>query len=379
MTECGADYEKMDDYDEEDEVHDLQATHSTHMGNTKYGLTGQRLNQTTIKWFRSVSDKWQRWYGMVSRPPRSDFYPVRESTVEAPIDSEIQRAVEQLHGIGASFKSEGQEKSVRTIVSDVSPIVSILPTGGGKTDCILIPALIHRRKTQVVITPYIALAEDLKKRCDKLEIDCIQYVNGTARRTNIVVVVTDTATTVAFQKYIRNLELNGVMGSLFFDEAHTLLTEIGYRHKFESVRMLAFGVQMVFLTATFPPQLESRFEIEMLLTNPRPTYIRMATYRREIAYSVIVLDGELQEGVAQLIERETLGKEDKVLVFGRSVSLCKELSDKLICSVYHSTADDKKEQLQRWADGDTKVMVATTALGAGMDIDRVMVVIHADK
>ena len=106
---------------------------------------------------------------------------------------------------------------------------------------------------------------------------------------------------------------------------------------------------MMFLTATLPPQMQDRFEIELLLTCPRPKYIRIPTYRPTIEYSVVIIDdAELQEAAVDFIERQTSqsGDDDKILAFGPSVNLCKELSNTLGCSLYHARGEDKEEQLR---------------------------------
>ena len=57
----------------EDDIHDLQATHSTHIAQVKYANTGMRVDLTTSTKFQCLSGKFHVWYRLISRPPREDF------------------------------------------------------------------------------------------------------------------------------------------------------------------------------------------------------------------------------------------------------------------------------------------------------------------
>ena len=80
--------------------------------------------------------------------------------------------------------------------------------------------------------------------------------------------------------------------------------KVDFRHKFESVRMLLFPVQMIFLTTTFSSQMQNRFEIELLLTYLCLIYIHIPIYHLMIAYSVMIIDDmEFQEAAIDFIEQ----------------------------------------------------------------------------
>ena len=68
-----------DDGDDEDEdpseIHDLMQGHSNHMGKKGYGrLTDltRNISPESMNLFRDVSDKWQRWLGLISRQSMDD-------------------------------------------------------------------------------------------------------------------------------------------------------------------------------------------------------------------------------------------------------------------------------------------------------------------
>src|ERR1700724_2262098 len=65
-----AEMDEEDEDEEDDEVHDLMAAHFTKLANARYARMGglsKGLTPETINIYRSVSDKWQRWYKLESR------------------------------------------------------------------------------------------------------------------------------------------------------------------------------------------------------------------------------------------------------------------------------------------------------------------------
>jgi superfamily II DNA helicase RecQ len=369
--------------DGEDEAHDRMAVHSGKTGRNWYGRKGLRVPMEITKACGKVSDKWQDWLEMVQRPPRSCF---TEKVIvpTAPIDKDtlIRDALCKLYGDGAKWRCEKQKEVVYTIMNGVSPLVCIFPTGGGKTTLIMIPAMLNEGKTTIVVTPYIALADDLKKECKSAKISCLRWTPGTVQRATIVVVVSDTGTSGEFQTYARDLFKEGKLSSLYFDEAHTLLTERHFRQKFELFRRLCLPVSWIFLTATFPPSMKCRFEDELVLTNPVPTYIRATTNRINAQYSVVKAGkNKMMEKAMELASEavKNLMVGEKILIFCPSVDEVKSIGESLKCCVYYSKSDLKELSLKDWENGVNKIMVTTSALGAGMNISNVVMVIHVGK
>jgi len=229
------------------------AVHSGKTGQLHYGRKGLRIAMEIVKAYRSVSNKSQCWLEMLQRPPRSMF--VDEIVVPAaPVDKDIliRDALCRLHGDGDKWKCKKQKEAVYAIVDGISPLVCVFPTGGGKTTLIMVPAIVNAPKTTIVVTPYIPLADDLAKRCKVAKISCLRWTPGTVQRATIVLVVADTGTSGEFQTYARDLFTEGRLSGLYFDEAHTLLTEGHFRQKFKLFRRLCLPVPWTFLTATFP-------------------------------------------------------------------------------------------------------------------------------
>jgi len=369
--------------DGEDEAHDRMAVHSGKTGRLRYGRKGLRIPMEIVKAYGKVSDKWQDWIGMLQRPPRSQF--VKEiimPTTPIDKDSQIKEALRRLHGDGEKWMCEKQKEAVYAIMDGVSPLVCIFPTGGGKTTLIMIPAILNGPKTTIVVTPYIPLADDLEKRCKSAKISCLRWTPGTVQRATIVVVVSDTGTSGEFQTYTRDLFMEDRLSSVYFDEAHTMRMERHFRQKFELFRRLCLPVPWIFLTATFPPSMKCRFEEELVLTNPVPTYIRATTNRMNVRYSVVkVTEKKAEEKVMEMASEmaKNLENGQKILIFCPSVNEVKRIGESLQCCVYYSKSDLKKSSLEDWEGGRKKIMVSTSALGAGMNIAGVAIVIHLGK
>lgn len=367
----------------EEHISDMQAVHSGRTARNHYGRKGTRLDTHTSQLYRGASDKWQSWLTLTPRPNRLQFISNSSLTeqISADRDTEIMEALTKLYGDDPKWSCDEQERSVHAILDGASPLVSILPTGAGKTGLILIPALLEEGKS-IVVTPYIPLARELDETCKKLKIDCIQWTPGTLRRAKIIVVVADTATSGEFGTFLRDIFNEGQLSRIHFDEAHTITREKHFRPKFEAFRRLCIPVPIHFITATFPPTHEQAFESELLLIQPRPTYIRAKTNRLNAQYRVHgVPDDEMNSAIAKLVdeEAEDLATGEKILIFCSSVTEVKEISQLFKCASYYSGSPMKDKALLDWKEGRERVMVSTTGLGAGMNIRDVRVVIHVGK
>lgn len=116
-----------------------------------------------------------------------------------------------------------------------------------------------------------------------------------------------------------------------------------------------------------------------------PSTFRTSTARPEIAYSVHVLpDDKFDELVLSKVPAlvNELPSDSKVIVFGGTISACTVLAEKLNAFLYHAHLETKSEKLQSWRAGAGQVspiIVATSALGNGINVNNVALVIHVDS
>ena len=75
----------------------------------------------------------------------------------------------------AQFKSEEQRRAVEAVLNRQKDVLVILPTGGGKTLLYLLPTLLEKGRTTVVVIPMIAMMQDLIDRCHKSKISLAEW------------------------------------------------------------------------------------------------------------------------------------------------------------------------------------------------------------
>ena len=73
-------------------------------------------------------------------------------------------ALRALHGTNARFRSSEQSLAVSRVSAGDSPLLVVLPTGGGKTDVWLLPALCQSARITIVVSPLTALTNDIIRR-----------------------------------------------------------------------------------------------------------------------------------------------------------------------------------------------------------------------
>jgi len=147
------------------------------------------------------------------------------------------------------------------------------------------------------------------------------------------------------------------------------------------------GVQMVFLTAMLAPQNEGVFYGVLGLDRRRVRMFRSWTTRKNIEYRVEAIarkgnrekeeDRRVCEIVRQWKSRQGQGGSEegkgKAIVYGGRIERVERLERILSCEVYHSKVDiteEKARRLKSWM-GFGKLIVATNALGLGIDVGNV--------
>ncbi|KAH0542158.1 hypothetical protein GP486_008660, partial [Trichoglossum hirsutum] len=113
-----------------------------------------------------------------------------------------------------------------------------------------------------------------------------------------------------------------------------------------------------------------------------PLMFRDMTSRHNITYTVQQHDAKDIEQQVKVIINDRLQQyaEDnsRIIVYGGQVENCKQLAEKLGCEAYYADSEDKTLALQNWLDGKKQVIVATNALGLGIDIPNIRLVLHAE-
>lgn len=141
---------------------------------------------------------------------------------------------------------------------------------------------------------------------------------------------------------------------------------------------------MVFLTATLAPQDEGAFFRSAEIRRTEAVMVRSRTTRRNIRYRVREVreaGGSEETAVVAEVRRIVSSGTGKVIVYCGRIRQAQDLARRLDCPVFHSKVDSregKARRLKAWVERG-RVMVATNAMGVGIDIPDIRGVVHAGQ
>jgi superfamily II DNA helicase RecQ len=345
--------------------------------------------------YRRISLRWHRFWGFSLRETAAGRKRALEGFDEAReaarrrrfkrlYNTDLRGALHGMMGPDAEFRGN-QEAVLRAIVRGESPIVQVMRTGGGKSLIFMLPAFCSREGTTVVIVPLVALRQDLQQRCLDRTIDVHVWDSRRSNRAATIVLVTpESATTKGFQEFINRLQTRQQLDRVVVDECHVVLDGgPDFRPKLRELGgfLSGLGVQLIFLTATLAPRDEGLFFHRLQLVRERVRLFRTRTSRANISYRAVRLQaGEDEIEAAEAEARRQLQQHEagKLIIYSQRIRTAEELAERLGCPVYHSkvdTSEGKAQQIEEWLQGG-RVMVATNALGMGIDVPDVRAVIH---
>jgi superfamily II DNA helicase RecQ len=173
------------------------------------------------------------------------------------------------------------------------------------------------------------------------------------------------------------------------DECHLTFTAADeYRRKLRGLVLLRnLGCPFVFLTGTLPPLCQREFEEAMQLQNP--LYIRVSSHRVNVEYAVLrVRNGRGPMEAKKLVDARlgSLAPGEKGVIYCTSHAKCKALARQLGCHYYHGNPKDsdahflaqREAGFQAWLRGNSPYIVATAALGTGIDVPGITHVVHLE-
>jgi RecQ family ATP-dependent DNA helicase len=415
------DTDNSDSDGEDDSPWDLQAGHGSRVAGLIYGrLITEGAFETNERrtHFRHVSEEWHRLLGFPSamaglggilKPGRKRKSPslhheamknlqVRRWKTLRSVD--IDRELGRLYGEQARFRGI-QRQAIEAIMGNKSPVVVVMGTGGGKSMCFMLPAASCTGGITIVIVPLVSLQGDMLRRCQKLKISSAEW-NSTRvpGAVSIVFVTPESAMTKRFQDYLEGLRVTAQLDRIVVDECHTILEgSKAFRPRLRELGQLGLvGVQMIYLTATLPPTKEDEF-FKLLHSQRGDIHlIRSPTTRKNVSYSVQTIPANTVEeataGITAAVHAIMDSKLEeypwpaKMIIYCQRVQATEAVADELGCDAYHrevDTRDGKAERLKAWMGGiqrdqygSGRVIVATNALGLGIDVPDIRVVMHVE-
>ena len=268
-------------------------------------------------------------------------------------------------------------------------VLAILPTGGGKSVCFQVPAMM-REGIAIVVTPLIALMKDQVQNLEARGIKALCVNAGMSRREveltlnnaaygdfKFLYVSPERLGTQLFRNYLLEMNVNFIV----VDEAHCI-SQWGYdfRPDYLQIGKLRELVDapVIALTATATPQAAQ--DIMERLGFKEKCLIKSGFERPNLSYIV----RQMEDKLGQLLNICS-GVEGTGIVYVRNRKKTEELADFLMSngissSFYHAGlgSDTRSDRQARWKSGEIRVMVCTNAFGMGIDKPDVRFVVHFD-
>jgi len=270
-------------------------------------------------------------------------------------------------------------------------VLALLPTGGGKSVCFQVPALL-RDGICIVITPLIALMKDqveqLKRRgieaiavhaaMSKQQIDILlnNCIYGSVK---FLYVSPERLHTELFVERVKQMNV----GLIAVDEAHCI-SQWGYDFRpsylqIASLRALKPDVPVMALTAT--ATVEVRDDILEKLEFKKPAAVFQKSFARDNVSFVVRRTENKEKKVLEILQKV----KGSSIIYVRSRKATQEIAEwlskkKITASFYHAGLDfdERTKRQDNWIQNNSRVMVATNAFGMGIDKPDVRVVIHLD-
>ena len=280
------------------------------------------------------------------------------------------------------------QEDIITSVLENEDTFALLPTGGGKSICFQIPALI-KDGICIVVSPLIALMKDQVNTLKQKGIKAIALTSGMSYKDidtqldnciygnyKFLYLSPERLQHPLVQERIQQMKVNLIA----IDEAHCISQwgndfRPAYKH-ISILRQIHPHVNCIALTATAKHNVIEDIIENLDYVNPK---IYKASFARpNIAYHVLHTDDKLFQ-LEQLLKTHQGTSIIYVRTRRATTDIHSFLEAKGFSSTfYHGgiTNKEKQERLQHWLNGQKEIMVATTAFGMGINKANVKTVIH---
>jgi ATP-dependent DNA helicase RecQ len=297
--------------------------------------------------------------------------------------AKAERALQEVFGLDA-FRP-GQEDVVAAMLAG-RDVLSVAPTGSGKSISYWVPAVVDGGLTMVV-SPLIALMKDQVDRLNARGV-AATFINSSVERPEqvdrlrraiageyrLLFLAPERLGRPGFMERLAELQVRRVV----VDEAHCIST---WGHDFRpDYRLLNAAVvacgrpPVAGFTATATPEVRADIVASLDLRDP---FISVTGFNRpSLTLSVIRCRGERakRDELRRLLQNAT----QRALVYVGTVSAAEELAAELGAVCYHGRQDaaQRRRVQEDFSQGRARVVVATSAFGMGVDIADIRRVIH---
>ena len=269
-------------------------------------------------------------------------------------------------------------------------VLALLPTGGGKSICFQVPALMQDGMC-LVISPLIALMQDQVSNLQEKGIEAAVIHSGmpfsavketlqacTSGAYKFLYLSPERIESNLFKEYLPALDISLIA----VDEAHCI-AQWGYDFRPPYLRIAALrtelpSVPVIALTASATKEVESDI-IEKLAFKDYSIF-RQPYKRPALSYSYFEVESKINKTL-DIINNVKGGG----IVYCNTRKQTKDIAEllqlqKINADYYHAgvSADERQQKQKKWMIGETRIMVCTSAFGMGIDKDDVRTVIHYD-
>lgn len=288
-----------------------------------------------------------------------------------------------------------QEEVIKSIIAKHDSFV-IMPTGGGKSLCYQLPALIQPG-TAIVVSPLIAL---MKNQVDAIEALSDQngvahVLNSSLNKTQVKQVKSDIESGITKLLYVApesltkeeyvNFLKQQTISFLAIDEAHCI-SEWGhdfrpeYRNLRKIIGRIGDNIPIIGLTATATPKVQEDIIKNLGMVNPHT--FKASFNRPNLYYEIRQKTANVDADIIKFVKQND-GKSG--IIYCLSRKRVEQLSQTLQVNgvnaiPYHAGLDTKTRARHQdmFLMEDADVVVATIAFGMGIDKPDVRFVIHND-
>jgi ATP-dependent DNA helicase RecQ len=282
-----------------------------------------------------------------------------------------------------------QEEIINSVLQQKDTI-ALLPTGGGKSICFQVPALV-KEGVCLVISPLIALMQDQVTNLKQRNIKATSIPSGASQDEIVALfdaikfggikflyISPERLQTNLIQQKIKELNVSFVA----IDEAHCI-SEWGhdFRPSYRNIKILKElipNISFIALTATANKKVLNDISVNLELH--QPLLFKKSFFKEQLAYQVFNVEDKLLRLIQIFTKTKT-----PAIVYVSSRKKTQEIANFLNAnhfksSFYHGglSVKEKQKAYEDWMSENTKIMVATNAFGMGIDKPNVGVVIHYD-
>jgi ATP-dependent DNA helicase RecQ len=280
------------------------------------------------------------------------------------------------------------QKKIITAVLEEKNTVTLLPTGGGKSICFQVPALI-KEGICIVISPLTALMQDQVESLQEKGIKAMRIPAQSSQDEIIALfdnlkfgsfkflyISPERLQSVFIQQKVKELKVSFIA----VDEAHCI-SEWGhdFRPAYRNIKILKDilpNIHFIALTATANKKVIDDIVLNLALEDA--VIFKQSFKREKLAYQIFNVEDKLNR-LLQIFKKT----KKPAIIYINSRKRTEEISNFLNANnfksgFYHAglSTEIKKTTFNNWMTEKTPIVVATNAFGMGIDKANVGIVIH---